>query len=207
MVDVAFLMTGALVGVSVAAPVGPMGMLCINRTLSQGMAVGVSTGVGASTVQVSYCCILLLGLHEVGPWLEGHKQVLGLLSGLLLLAFAWRLLRGRRAQPGGQIVTRRSMLAAYGTAVALNVFNPLSVMLLLAAIAATVGPTPPSGMDVVLLLGGLFVGSVLWWFCLSGAAALLRSRLDAKLLGLVNIAAGVALALSGVLTLVRTVHS
>lgn len=204
MVEVAFLMTGALVGVSVAAPVGPMGVLCINRTLSQGMAVGVSTGVGASTVHASYCCILLLGLHEVGPWLEGHKHALGFLSGVLLLAFAWRLLRGRRVQPAGQRVTRRSMLAAYGTAVALNLSNPLSVVLLVAAIAAIVGPTPPSGVNAALLLGGLFVGSVVWWFCLSGATALLRSRLNARLLSLVNIAAGVVLALSGVLTLVRT---
>ena len=203
MSDGAFILAGAMVGASVAVPVGPMGVLCISRTLSGGMAAGVSTGVGASTVHAAYCALLLLGMQQAGPWLDGHGQVLGALAGALMLVFAWRVLRRRLTRATSQRASCRSLLEAYGTAVAFNLCNPLTVVLLAASVAAFAGPVAPVGDDAAWLLGGLFAGSAAWWLCLSGAAAMLRARLDQRMLGMVNVAAAAALAGSGLAMLAR----
>ena len=199
----AFVLAGAMIGASVAVPVGPMGVLCISRTLTGGMAAGLSTGAGASTVQALYCALLLGGMGQAGPWLDGHERTLGMLAGVLMLVFAWRVLRRPLVRLARGQAPARSLLGAYGTAVAFNLCNPLLVVLLAASVTAFTGPAVPARGDAAWLLAGLFAGSAAWWLCLSGAAALLRARLDHRMLGMVNVAAAAALAGSGLVMLAR----
>lgn len=199
-----FVAVGALIGLSVAAPVGPMGVLCINRTLACGAAAGVCTGAGAATVQVLYCTVALLGLRQAGPWLEAHGPVISLCGAALMLWFAWRILQPRQvglAQQG-----RASLLAAYGSAVALNAANPMLLVLLVGAIAALLGPDPPHGPETGAVLLGVFAGSLLWWVCLSNAVALLRGRMGAPLLRRVNQVAALVLAGFSALAVLRAVR-
>lgn len=197
------LFAGALIGLSVSAPVGPMGILCINRTLASGVATGISTGAGASTVQVLYCAILLLGLHQVGPWLDSNNQLLSLLGAMLMLLFAWRLMRVKWTVQPSRRVGVGSLLVAYGSAVAFNTMNPMLLVLLMGSIASVFGPKPPTEPEIGLLLLGLFVGSVTWWICLSSVTAALRGRLSAGVLGTVNKTAAAVLTGFGLLALMR----
>ena len=81
----ATLLAGAGIGFSVAAPIGPIGILCIQRTLTSGLAAGLLTGLGAATVHVAYGAVAIAGLGAIAkPWLDAHAVALGLISAALL---------------------------------------------------------------------------------------------------------------------------
>jgi threonine/homoserine/homoserine lactone efflux protein len=203
MIHHAFLSTGLLVGLSIAVPIGTMSLLCIQRTLASGMRAGVSTGLGAATVNVTYGAMILLGLDKLAPWIAGGGRLLTALGGLFLLWSAARtFMRGRALaeQPEAAV---QSPLAAYGSAVLLSASNPMSLILTMALLAPVAGPS--FGDGTVLLLG-MFAAAATWWVCLSGGVALLRARLSPAVLVFVNRVAGLFLTLYGALTLGRSIR-
>ena len=80
MLGLSALASGVAIGLSVTIPIGPMAILCIHRTLNAGIRAGISTGAGASTVQVAYTSLVLLGFQHVGPFLSENREVMGLAS-------------------------------------------------------------------------------------------------------------------------------
>ncbi len=214
------LSAGLVVGFSIAAPIGPMGLLCIQRTLASGMGVGVCTGLGAATVNVAYGALVILGLDRIAPWMAGGGRALGAAGGVFLLWSAVRTLRRRipvqpsgparlsdppgRPAPGQLNEPARSPLAAFGSALAFNATNPLSPLLIMALLSPLVGLSAPPPDAAAALLLGMFAGATAWWVCLSGGVSLLRSRLSPAALGHVNRAAGLVLTLYGALALARS---
>lgn len=203
MTSQAFLFAGIAVGLSVAVPVGPMGLLCIQRTLSGGMRVGLSTGLGAATVNVLYGALVILGLHELAPLVAGGARVLSFAGGVFLLWSAARTLRRRRLGAAPAPATL-SPIAAYGTAVAFNATNPMSPMLLIALLTPVLHASAPSLAGTALLLLGMFAAAMAWWTCLSGGVTVLRSRLSPRVLGGVNQMAAAVLTFYGALALARS---
>ncbi len=204
MIHHASLSTGLLVGLSIAVPIGPMGLLCIQRTLASGMKVGVSTGLGAATVNVAYGAMILLGLDKLAPWIASGGRLLTALGGLFLLWSAARTLMRRRVlgeQPDPAV---QSPLAAYGSAVALNASNPMALILIIALLSPLAGSTGPSLGDAAGLLLGMFMAAATWWVCLSGGVALLRARLSPAMLIYANRGAGLLLTFYGALALARS---
>jgi threonine/homoserine/homoserine lactone efflux protein len=201
MIHHAFLFTGLLVGFSIAVPIWPMGLLCIQRTLASGMRAGVSTGLGAATVNVTYGAMSLLGLDKLAPWIASGGRLFTALGGMFLLWSAARtFMRGRplAEQPDAAV---QSPLAAYGSAILLSASNPMSPILTMALLAPGGGP---SFGDASVLLLGMFTAAATWWVCLSGGVALLRARLSPAVLVHVNRVAGLLLTLYGVLALVQS---
>src|SRR5437868_8695579 len=97
----ATLLAGAGIGFSVAAPIGPIGIMCIQRTLTSGVAAGLLTGLGAATVHVAYGVVAAYGLEAIAkPWIDGHAAALGVISATLLLGFAVRTRRTAIALEG-----------------------------------------------------------------------------------------------------------
>jgi threonine/homoserine/homoserine lactone efflux protein len=202
----ASLFTGLLVGLSIAVPIGPMGLLCIQRTLASGMRIGVSTGLGAATVNVAYGAMILFGLDKSGPWITSGGRWLTALGGLFLLWSASRTLMRRHTLEDRARTAVQSPLAAYGSAVALNASNPMSLILIIALLSPVAGPSAPSLGDATVLLLGMFMAAATWWVCLSGGVALLRARLSPATLVYVNRAAGLFLTFYGALALARAVR-
>jgi threonine/homoserine/homoserine lactone efflux protein len=197
-------LAGFLVGFAIAVPIGPMGLLCIQRTLTAGMKIGVSTGLGAATVNVAYGALILLGLGTLSPWMANGSRLLTALGGLFLLWSAVRTLRRTRVTGGPVEQAVPSPLAAYGSAVAFNATNPMAPVLLLALLSPIVGRSVPSPGDALVLLLGMFLAAATWWVCLSAGVALLRARLSPTMLGYVNQAAGLLLTCYGALALARS---
>ena len=206
MTNHASLLAGLLVGFAIAAPIGPMGLLCIQRTLVAGMMIGVTTGLGAVTVNIIYGAIILLGLDTVAPCVARGSRLLSSVGGLYLLWSAVRTLRRRRMveEPSG--TDAPSPLAAYGSAVAMNATNPMALFLILSLLSPIVGRSAPSVADAAVLLLGMFTAATTWWICLSGTVALLRSRMSPTVLGYVNHGAGLLLTVYGALALARSVR-
>lgn len=192
------LLAGALVGLSVAMPIGPMGLLCIQRTLVSGWLTGLSTGLGAATVNLAYGAMILLGLEELAPLIAGSGRVLGLAGAVFLLWSAMRVLR-RPVDPATQ-PSAGSPLAAYGSAVTFNASNPMSLLLMTGLLSPLAG-VPGSLLARGVFLAGLFLAAATWWLCLTFGVALLRSRLSPAGILLLNRVAGLALTLYGMFAL------
>ena len=188
-----FLARGLLIGFSIAAPVGPIGLLCIRRTLAEGRAAGLVSGLGAATADALYGAVAGFGLTFVAEFLAEQRVWLRLVGGLFLLYLG---LRTFLAGPAERAATARGfgLLGAYASTFALTLTNPTTI-LSFAAIFAGLGAGAAGGtVDAALLLVlGVLLGSALWWLILTGAVGLLRSRLTAPRLRWVNRLSGAGL--------------
>jgi threonine/homoserine/homoserine lactone efflux protein len=205
MTSLSILVSGAAVGLCIAAPIGPMAVLCINRTLTAGIKAGISTGAGASTVHVAYACLILIGFQQIGPVLAANRAVMDLASAALMLLFAWRILR--RQLSGSSGADAGSVVRNYGSAVAFNCLNPMLLVLLVGAIGTIVGPEPAVGRAVSALLLGVFLGSAGWWIVLSFATFALRGRLGLGVLRGINRLSAAGMVGFALLSLSRTFPS
>ncbi len=198
------LLADLLVGLSVAMPIGPMGVLCIQRTLTAGPRVGIYTGLGAATMNTTHAAIIITGLDRLAPLMASAGRVLGFAGGLFLLWCAAKTLLRRRTSLAGLSATQLSPMMAYGTAVAFNAINPMSLVLMLALLSPIIGVSGASFAQAATLLLGVFTAVVTWWICLASGVNVLRSRLSPGMLLVVNQIAGIGLTIYGAAALIRS---
>jgi threonine/homoserine/homoserine lactone efflux protein len=191
---------GVVIGLAVAAPVGPIGVLCIRRTLAYGRASGFVSGLGAATADAAYGSVAALGLTFVTGLLVDAEAWLLLGGGVFLVFLGVKTFLSRPAvRPAA--TGRGGLPGAYASTLALTLANP-STILSFAAIFAGLGAGSADGSSTALLLvPGVFLGSTLWWFVLSGATSLLRAKLPAGALRWVNRLSGAVLAGFGLVAL------
>jgi threonine/homoserine/homoserine lactone efflux protein len=182
---------GLLIGFSIAAPVGPIGVLCIRRTLADGRAAGFASGLGAATADAFYGSVAGFGLAFISGFLVRQGDWLRLLGGLFLVYLGIKTALSRPADTApGELGEggARGLLGAYASTFFLTLTNPLTI-LSFAAIFAGLGLGNQASGDLVsplLLVLGVFSGSGAWWFLLSGAANWVRGRLGGQGLLWVN---------------------
>ena len=198
----AFFLRGLLIGFSIAAPVGPIGVLCIRRTLSDGRAAGFVSGLGAATVDAFYGAIAAFGLTFVSGFLVREQSWLRLAGGLFLIYLGIRAFRSEPAPLRENGGASRSLGSAYATTLALTLTNPMTILSFAALFAGLGVVTARDYATAGALVAGVFAGSALWWLILSGAAGLVRTRLRPEALRWVNRTAGVVITAFGVLALV-----
>jgi threonine/homoserine/homoserine lactone efflux protein len=190
---------GFVLGFSIAAPVGPIGVLCIRRTLAGGRAAGLASGLGAATADAFYGAVAGLGLTFVSAVLVREASWLRLAGGVFLVILGARAFR---APPAASAAPSRgrSLAGAYVSTLLLTLTNPMTILSFGVAFAGILardaGAAPAHG---ALLVAGVFAGSVTWWLALTTAVDRLRQRLAPSHLRGVNQAAGVALAAFGLL--------
>jgi threonine/homoserine/homoserine lactone efflux protein len=184
---------GVVIGFSIAAPVGPIGVLCIRRTLADGRTAGLVTGLGAATADAIYGSIAAFGLTALSDALVGGQLWIRLIGGAYLLALGVRTFVSRPGERPAS-ATRKNLLAAYGSTFVLTLTNPMTILSFVAVFAALgLGTTHPEPLAAAALVGGVFLGSALWWLTLSGGVGLLRSRFDVRSLEWVNRLSGTIL--------------
>jgi threonine/homoserine/homoserine lactone efflux protein len=189
---------GLALGFSIAAPVGPIGLLCIRRTLSGGWRLGLATGLGAATADMVYGLVAAAGLTAVTEVLVGARQPLQFAGGAALILLGLTVLRAEA--PGERVAADSAGLAtAYATTFLLTLANPATI-LSFAAVMAGLGAMSATG-ETAVLVAGVFLGSALWWIALSAAVSLMRHRLPARALVWINRASGVAIIAFGILAL------
>ncbi|MBD3307533.1 LysE family translocator, partial [candidate division KSB3 bacterium] len=181
---------GLVLGFSIAAPVGPIGILCIQRTLARGMGLGFVSGLGAATADAIYGCIAGFGLTVIANFLVAQQLWFRLLGGSFLAYLGVKIFL---TSPAKSVAaeTELSYGSAYGTTLFLTLTNPMTI-LAFAAIFAGLGvvDTAAHSTSASLLVIGVFVGSGLWWGILSGVTGLLHGKLDARKLSWINKIAG-----------------
>lgn len=201
---VAWLARGLLMGFAIAAPVGPIGVLCIRRTLAEGWLTGFLTGLGAATADGFYGGVAAFGLTAISGVLVAEQGVIRVVGGLLLCYLGVRTLLAKPASEAASARRGRGLLGAYATTVGLTLTNPATIISF-AAVFAGLGLANAANGAVAapgLLTLGVLLGSACWWLLLSSGVSLLRSRLTTGALRWVNRLSGVLLLGFGVVALV-----
>lgn len=161
---------------AIAAPVGPIGVLCIRRTFAEGRAAGLATGLGAATADALYGAVAAFGLTAISGFLLSYRTALQLVGGVFLIALGLRTFIARPAA-GATKMRGRGLAQAYATTLALTLTNPATILSFLAVFAgaglAKLGFHPGAATAMV---SGVFLGSAAWWLVLSGFVAHWRAR-------------------------------
>jgi threonine/homoserine/homoserine lactone efflux protein len=185
---------GWLIGVAIAAPVGPIALLCIRRTLSSGRLVGVASGFGAATADGVYGTIAAFGLTALSDQLINHQALLQLMGGAFLCYLGLQTFFNKQAiapadlSAENQLATAPNaiaLLAAYSSTFALTLTNPATIFSFMAVFAG-LGITQNSPLNSATLVLGVFTGSLGWVLMLVSGVAYLSARLTAGRLAAVN---------------------
>jgi len=197
-----FLLKGIIFGFSIAAPVGPIGILCIRRTLAKGAAAGIISGLGAATADALYGLIAALGISAAAVFLVDHQIYLRLIGGMFLLYLGYKTFKSRPAEVTAS-ARGGSLLGAYASTLLLTITNPLTIMSFAAVFAALgAGATGENSMSSFMLVVGVFIGSMLWWLILSGIISLLRHKFNPRRLKWINQLSGLIIAGFGIVSLI-----
>ena len=200
-----------LIGLLIAAPVGPIGMLCIQRSLTRGWASGFATGLGAACADAFYGLLGALGVASIVAALPTFALVLRLAGGLFLLWIAYSIAKdARKALTAAQDTQPASShWREFVTTLLLTLSNPMTIFSFI-AIFASIGALPSDAaaasrpwLAVIPMVLGVFFGSAAWWLFLSGASAAVRKKMpDAWVHGIAWLSAA-AIAVFGVVQLIQ----
>ena len=191
---------GLLLGFSIAAPVGPIGVLCIRRTLGTGFISGIASGLGAALADSLYGAVAAFGLTALSGLLLTYHDGLRLGGGLFLLYLGGKTFVARPAAIAcGSDAAGR--LRDFSSALFLTLTNPMTI-LSFTAIFAGLGFGGQSSIHLACwLVGGVFSGSMLWWVVLSSLVGRFRHRLGSAALRLINRVSGIILLGFGLISL------
>ncbi len=198
---ISFLLRGLLIGFSIAAPVGPIGVLCIRRTLAEGRIPGLVSGLGAATADATYGGIAGFGLTFISSLLISQQVWLRLIGGTFLCYLGLRTFLTRPAEQAAS-AKGNGLIGMYASTLFLTLTNPLTI-LSFAAIFAGLGVASTGGnyLAAGILVLGVFLGSALWWFILSGGVSIFRTKFTTRGLHWVNRISGIIIMGFGVIAL------
>ena len=188
--DISMLARGFVLGFTIAAAVGPISLLCIQRTLAEGRVVGIVSGMGVATADATYGAVAAFGLTAVTDLLVDWRRALGVVGGLFLLWLAWRTIRSVPGKAANTAIgERRGLPGAYLSTLGLTLTNPMTI-LSFAALFVGLNVTGGDAAGAGLLTLGVFAGSAAWWIVLVTAVGALRSRLTPSGMRRINVASG-----------------
>jgi threonine/homoserine/homoserine lactone efflux protein len=198
--DTTLLLRGYVLGLTIAAAVGPISLLCIRRTLAEGRLVGLVSGLGVATADATYGAVAAFGLTAITGLLVDWHRALGIVGGLFLLYLAWTTFR---AVPGEAATTtdrRGGLLGAFLSTLGLTLTNPMTI-LSFGALFLGLGITGGNAAGATLLTLGVWLGSATWWVILTTVVGAFRSRITPAGLRRVNIVSGLLIGAFAVVAL------
>lgn len=189
--DMVLFLKSIALGLAIAAPLGPIGVLCINRTLEKGFWAGMAGGLGTALADASYATLAAAGFAAFSAMLQVIDLPLRLIGGLFMI---WLGIRGLRAPVAKKAaaVGARDLIGTVSATFFLTIANPATI-LSFAAIFAGLGLANQPGLGAAVVVAGVFSGSLLWWLFLSGLVAGLHHRLPAGFTRVTSILSGVVL--------------
>jgi threonine/homoserine/homoserine lactone efflux protein len=209
---------GIVIGLAIAAPVGPIGVLCMRQTLIYGWRVGMATGLGAASADACYGCVAALGLMAISQMLMDHQLGIRILGGLFLAYLGGQSLLSVPASSLSSVpkgagnpedledpltsptcqnpevenpVPARSLWQSYSTTFVLTLTNPATILMFLGIFSGQARLA--AAEQSMLLVLGVFLGSSLWWLTLTTGVNLVRQRLSGPILRWINQGAGLVI--------------
>lgn len=191
---------GIAIGFSIAAPVGAIGFLCIERTLKGGIRLGLASGLGAATADMLYGILVALGLTAFQDLLLAYKVPLTLIGGLFLCYLGIKKIFSKQPSVHRSQPTSDGLLKAYVTTFFLTLTNPATI-LDFAALFTGLNIDISGYMESLGFVGGVFLGSAAWWLLLCFTVGLFRKKISTQVLCYINYIAGIAILSFGIYAL------
>lgn len=191
--EIGLFFKGLMLGFSIAAPVGPIGILCIRRTLTEGRVSGMVSGLGAASADAFYGFIAGFGLTAISDLLVEQQRWLALIGGLYLCYLGFKTFRTKPAALNIDVEVQ-GLWASYLSTLGLTLTNPVTILSFV-AIFSGLGLVSNDGSytSAILLVCGVFVGSAIWWLSLSGLISLFQEKFNSQAMLWINRVAGVIL--------------
>ena len=199
----ALILKGLLMGLAIAAPVGPMALLCLKLSLEKGIKSGIATGLGIAMADMSYGIIALLGFSAVMTTLLDYSDTIRVIGGTGLVALAVHgLLKALKKPktttllPLTSSIASKDILLTFTTAYGLTITNPMTILVFLAIFAGLGNDVSHEGKWIIA--AGIFLGSLGWWIVIAFIGSVLRTRLSPKIITAINIISGIIIGGFGV---------
>ncbi|MCM3629916.1 LysE family translocator [Paenibacillus glycanilyticus] len=197
--------SGVLVGLSIAAPVGPIGVLCMKRTINQGRPYGVLSGLGAASADAVYGLIAAVGFTALTNVLVDQQLWIRLIGGIFLCYLGYQSIRALPAS-GHDPQLNNGLLKAYLTTFFLTLTNPMTILSFVAIFAGIQHSADATIGDSLLLVLGIFLGSVLWWLTLATLVGTVRRALNQRAMRWINVLSGILLLAFGIWSIASAVR-
>ncbi len=182
--EISVFLRGLVLGVVIAAPVGPVGILCIRRTLEKGIFAGLATGLGAAFADTIFAAIAAFGVTAALSLLTGMEKEIRFFGGFFLMVMAIRMFFKKIEMVRSSDITAAGLIKALMTGFLITITNPLTIIGILAVIATFAGHL--TYVQAATLTGGIFCGSLAWWVLLGGGVFLIRKHFSDNALTWVN---------------------
>jgi threonine/homoserine/homoserine lactone efflux protein len=201
-VDAQTLLSGVIIGFSIAAPVGPIGVLCIRRTLAEGWLHGLISGLGAATADAVYGCVAAFGLAFISDFLIQQQVWLRAVGGAFLCFLGIRTILSKPSEKSHDW-RKLGLTGAYGSTFLLTITNPVTVLSFAAVFASLgLGNGITDYASAALLVFAVFLGSAAWWLILSSSVSLLRTTVTQRVLLWINRVSGAIILGFGVVAII-----
>lgn len=194
---------GAAIGFAVAAPVGPIGMLCIKTTLEKGRLAGFAAGLGAAVADTIFAAVGALAISLVGNFLSMEQDLFKLGAGIFLIIFGLYLARKPALVPENGEKVPPGLWAEFTLTLLLTLANPSTILSFAAVFAGVTAGGGYALETMPALITGVFVGAAAWWLTLGQIVGLIRHKISQRGLVLINRGAGLALVAFGLFTLAQ----
>lgn len=197
-----YLLRGLLIALIFGVPAGAIGALTIQRTLNSGFFAGLTTGLGSSVADLLYACVGVFGITLVSDFLTRHQRPISLLGGLLIVALGIYIFRQspqKRSQEAGRV----NLPFCFVSSFAIAITNPTTVLSFLMAFAAFEITGEQTRLESVQLIAGILLGTLCWWWLLSGAAAAFRAYVNDRIYLWLNRLLGCLMTVFGIVMGVR----
>jgi threonine/homoserine/homoserine lactone efflux protein len=188
-----FFIKGLIAGFIICVPFGPIGLLCVMRTLTDGKVAGIASVLGASVIDAIYCAIAGLGVSYISNFLNNERTVLRLAGGVILIVLGIKIFFTHPAEKTPE-AKGHGLIASFGSSFFLMLTNPLAILVFTATFSALgIGGWQTAHISTGMLVAGVFVGSALWAPILVAGVSLFNPQLTLHQLRLANRIAGVIL--------------
>jgi threonine/homoserine/homoserine lactone efflux protein len=200
-VEFTFFIKGLIAGFIICVPVGPIGLLCVMRTLTDGKVAGVASVLGASVMDAIYCAIAGLGVSYISTFLNNERTVLRFAGGVILIALGIKIFFTHPTEKPPE-TKGHGLLASFGSSFFLMLTNPLAILVFTATFSALgIGSWHGAYVSAGMLVAGVFVGSALWAPILVAAVATFSPQLTLSELRLASRIAGAILFVFGIVAI------
>lgn len=199
-----YLIRGVLIGLIFGVPAGAIGALTIQRTLRDGFAAGLVTGLGSSAADLLYSCVGVFGITLVSDFLTQYQRPISLLGGSLIAALGIHIFL-QKPQNHATEHNRNRLPLCFASSFAIAIANPATVLSFLMAFTAFEVTGAQSAPQSVQLVGGILLGTLCWWTVLAGVTAKFRGRISEKIYLVLNRVLGCLMIVLGGTVLVRAI--
>ncbi|MBE6225915.1 MAG: LysE family transporter [Bacteroidales bacterium] len=196
------LLKGFIVGLGASIPLGPLGVLCVQKTLSKGRNSGLFTGLGASVSDTFYAGLSLIGLSFVENLINENRAIVMLVGGIIIALIGLKVYTTNPIKQIRQKSSNKRHLEDFVEALVMTITNPGAIFLILGLFAAVgINSSDNAGnISIITTLWGVFLGTATWWFILTTTINVFRKKFRLKQLMMINRIAGIIIAVLGIIS-------